>query len=191
MEGIALWLGPCPRFQQAVPTGLEQHPDMSCACCPRRHNFHLQCVMQWAQRSRECPMCFKSLQLKVRSRLPEGRTRLLAHPGGCFSAAQLLCSVVCTAINPHGAGRRPERAAPLRRVRGSRMHAPRVTSIAGWHGCLGAGTAACTHCSLQHSAAPRATEGWKPDYYSPAAHQPGRRRHQSRAIGHTRRTGAR
>ena len=31
----------------------------------RRHCFHLQCVMQWAQRSRECPLCFKPLQLEV------------------------------------------------------------------------------------------------------------------------------
>ena len=35
-------------------------------CC--RHSYHLQCVMQWAQRSRECPLCFQTLQLKVRPR---------------------------------------------------------------------------------------------------------------------------
>ncbi|KAK9811883.1 hypothetical protein WJX72_011777 [[Myrmecia] bisecta] len=28
------------------------------------HEYHLQCIMQWAQRSRECPMCFKALRLK-------------------------------------------------------------------------------------------------------------------------------
>ncbi|KAL6774202.1 hypothetical protein ACKKBG_A24155 [Auxenochlorella protothecoides x Auxenochlorella symbiontica] len=28
------------------------------------HCYHLQCVMQWAQRSRECPMCFKLLTLE-------------------------------------------------------------------------------------------------------------------------------
>eukprot|EP00887_Chlorella_sp_A99_P006538 scaffold3.g6538.t1 len=28
------------------------------------HSYHLQCVMQWAQRSRECPLCFKALHLK-------------------------------------------------------------------------------------------------------------------------------
>ena len=27
-----------------------------------------QCVMQWAQRSRECPLCFRSLELEVRAR---------------------------------------------------------------------------------------------------------------------------
>ena len=30
-----------------------------------RHEYHLQCIMQWAQRSRECPMCFKSLHMQV------------------------------------------------------------------------------------------------------------------------------
>lgn len=30
-----------------------------------RHQYHLQCIMQWAQRSRECPMCFRALQLQV------------------------------------------------------------------------------------------------------------------------------
>ncbi|PSC77025.1 F-box LRR-repeat 20 [Micractinium conductrix] len=29
------------------------------------HHFHLQCVMQWAQRSRECPLCFRSLELEA------------------------------------------------------------------------------------------------------------------------------
>lgn len=28
------------------------------------HSYHLQCVMQWAQRSRECPLCFHSLLLQ-------------------------------------------------------------------------------------------------------------------------------
>ncbi|KAL4458796.1 hypothetical protein ABPG75_013661 [Micractinium tetrahymenae] len=39
------------------------------------HHFHLQCIMQWAQRSRECPLCFKSLQLEdeeMNSLLPFG-----------------------------------------------------------------------------------------------------------------------
>jgi hypothetical protein len=29
--------------------------------------YWLQCIMQWAQRSRECPLCFKSLQLEVKA----------------------------------------------------------------------------------------------------------------------------
>ncbi|KAI3436104.1 hypothetical protein D9Q98_002162 [Chlorella vulgaris] len=39
------------------------------------HHYHLQCIMQWAQRSRECPLCFKSLQLEdeaMNSLLPFG-----------------------------------------------------------------------------------------------------------------------
>ncbi|KAK9840209.1 hypothetical protein WJX74_005473 [Apatococcus lobatus] len=28
------------------------------------HPYHLQCIMQWAQRSRECPLCFKPLVLQ-------------------------------------------------------------------------------------------------------------------------------
>jgi len=27
------------------------------------HGYHLQCIMQWAQRSRECPLCFKELAM--------------------------------------------------------------------------------------------------------------------------------
>lgn len=30
-----------------------------------QHGYHLQCIMQWAQRSRECPLCFMSLKLNV------------------------------------------------------------------------------------------------------------------------------
>lgn len=36
-------------------------PAMSTACF---HSYHLQCIMQWAQRSRECPLCFKPLALQ-------------------------------------------------------------------------------------------------------------------------------
>lgn len=39
----------------------EEDPGMGTQC---GHSYHLQCIMQWAQRSRECPMCFKALQLK-------------------------------------------------------------------------------------------------------------------------------
>ncbi|KAK9825899.1 hypothetical protein WJX81_003469 [Elliptochloris bilobata] len=44
---------------------LEEYSDSDPAvltCC--KHCYHLQCVMQWAQRSRECPMCFRALQLQ-------------------------------------------------------------------------------------------------------------------------------
>jgi hypothetical protein len=39
----------------------EPDPAMSTACF---HTYHLQCIMQWAQRSRECPLCFKPLALQ-------------------------------------------------------------------------------------------------------------------------------
>mmetsp|Transcript_2250 Transcript_2250/g.6701 ORF Transcript_2250/g.6701 Transcript_2250/m.6701 type:complete len:356 (-) Transcript_2250:1661-2728(-) len=42
------------------------------------HPYHLQCIMQWAQRSRECPMCFKHLQMKedsLNELLPFGEYR--------------------------------------------------------------------------------------------------------------------
>lgn len=39
------------------------------------HGYHLQCIMQWAQRSRECPLCFEELGLTdddLHSLLPFG-----------------------------------------------------------------------------------------------------------------------
>eukprot|EP00889_Picochlorum_renovo_P008249 jgi/Picre1/35279/NNA_002741.t1 len=39
------------------------------------HGYHLQCIMQWAQRSRECPLCFHALGLEdegLNSLLPFG-----------------------------------------------------------------------------------------------------------------------
>ncbi|KAK9908472.1 hypothetical protein WJX75_008453 [Coccomyxa subellipsoidea] len=38
-----------------------EDPEQRTSC---EHRYHLQCIMQWAQRSRECPMCFKALQLQ-------------------------------------------------------------------------------------------------------------------------------
>ena len=50
----------------------------------RRHCFHLQCVMQWAQRSRECPLCFKPLQLEVG--IHSGLTVPCLQPEGSLSS---------------------------------------------------------------------------------------------------------
>lgn len=39
------------------------------------HGYHLQCIMQWAQRSRECPLCFEHIALvdeDLNSLLPFG-----------------------------------------------------------------------------------------------------------------------
>ena len=57
----------------------EEDPGQATAC---GHLYHLQCVMQWAQRSRECPLCFRALQLQdeeVNSLLPFGE--YIAPPG--------------------------------------------------------------------------------------------------------------
>jgi len=40
----------------------EEDPAQRTSC---GHSYHLQCIMQWAQRSRECPLCFRELALQV------------------------------------------------------------------------------------------------------------------------------
>ena len=45
------------------------------------HGYHLQCIMQWAQRSQECPLCFSQLVLA-----DEGMNALL--PFGEYSSPQ-------------------------------------------------------------------------------------------------------
>ncbi|KAG7669704.1 hypothetical protein Ndes2437B_g05889 [Nannochloris sp. 'desiccata'] len=50
----------------------QEDPAVNTACA---HGYHLQCIMQWAQRSRECPLCFHTLQLEdevMNSLLPFG-----------------------------------------------------------------------------------------------------------------------
>ncbi len=42
---------------------VEADPGVPTTC---GHSYHLQCIMQWAQRSRECPLCFRGLSLEVR-----------------------------------------------------------------------------------------------------------------------------
>ena len=74
--------------------------------CAHRHCFHLQCIMQWAQRSRECPLCFKPLQLAVRD------------PASLASALHK-CTCSCSGYSPV-AGSRTERAAALWRVPSAR-----------------------------------------------------------------------
>ncbi|GAB4821791.1 hypothetical protein N2152v2_008837 [Parachlorella kessleri] len=39
----------------------EEDPQIPCRCS---HGYHLQCIYSWAQRSRECPLCFKPLALE-------------------------------------------------------------------------------------------------------------------------------
>lgn len=64
--------------RRAVPE-VQQDPDVCSICLDEftaddpsnstqcGHMFHLQCIMQWAQRSQECPMCFKALRLQEES----------------------------------------------------------------------------------------------------------------------------
>ena len=68
----------------------------------RRHQYHLQCIMQWAQRSRECPMCFKALQLQVDSNLIRyGRMSAATYMleiifGTCAAASAICFCQICT-----------------------------------------------------------------------------------------------
>ena len=66
--------------RKAVPV-LEEEPNVCSICLDEfveadpgvptrcRHSYHLQCIMQWAQRSRECPLCFRTLRLEVGGRV--------------------------------------------------------------------------------------------------------------------------
>ena len=56
-------------LSDAAHTFLQAQRMMACVCAPGSHCYHLQCVMQWAQRSRECPLCFRALQLQACTRL--------------------------------------------------------------------------------------------------------------------------
>lgn len=75
--------------RRVVP--IQETPDDVCSICldeftqddpaqltDCRHSYHLQCIMQWAQRSCECPLCFKRLQLQdkgLNDLLPFGEYR--------------------------------------------------------------------------------------------------------------------
>ncbi|KAH7315833.1 hypothetical protein KP509_21G067300 [Ceratopteris richardii] len=39
----------------------ESDPAMVTSC---KHNYHLQCILEWAQRSKECPMCWRLLSFE-------------------------------------------------------------------------------------------------------------------------------
>uniref|UniRef100_A0A2P2LQA9 RING-type E3 ubiquitin transferase n=1 Tax=Rhizophora mucronata TaxID=61149 RepID=A0A2P2LQA9_RHIMU len=39
----------------------ESDPSSMTSC---KHEFHLQCILEWCQRSSQCPMCWQSLSLK-------------------------------------------------------------------------------------------------------------------------------
>ncbi|XP_052874618.1 E3 ubiquitin-protein ligase RHF1A-like [Gossypium arboreum] len=38
-----------------------QDPTTVTSC---RHEYHLQCILEWSQRSKECPICWQSFVLK-------------------------------------------------------------------------------------------------------------------------------
>jgi len=68
----------------------EDDPGQSTTC---GHLYHLQCVMQWAQRSRECPLCFRALQLEdeeMNSLLPFGEYTPPPGPGTSNNAMSSL-----------------------------------------------------------------------------------------------------
>ena len=39
----------------------ESDPSTTTAC---KHEFHLQCVLEWCQRSSQCPMCWQPISMK-------------------------------------------------------------------------------------------------------------------------------
>ncbi|KAI4300607.1 hypothetical protein L6164_033963 [Bauhinia variegata] len=60
-----------------VEGGIQEANDDACSICLEdfcdsdpsaatncKHEFHLQCILEWCQRSSECPMCLQSLSLK-------------------------------------------------------------------------------------------------------------------------------
>ncbi|CAL5194354.1 unnamed protein product [Lathyrus oleraceus] len=60
-----------------VEGGIQEYSDDACSICLEefsdrdpstvtvcRHEFHLQCVLEWCQRSSQCPMCWQPITLK-------------------------------------------------------------------------------------------------------------------------------
>uniref|UniRef100_A0A6N2MSJ4 RING-type E3 ubiquitin transferase n=1 Tax=Salix viminalis TaxID=40686 RepID=A0A6N2MSJ4_SALVM len=60
-----------------VEGGIQESCDDACSICLEdfcesdpstvtncKHEFHLQCILEWCQRSSECPMCLRSISLK-------------------------------------------------------------------------------------------------------------------------------
>nr|AFK43681.1 unknown [Lotus japonicus] len=41
---------------------LNVHDPSTVTCC--KHEYHLHCILEWSQRSKECPICWQSLALK-------------------------------------------------------------------------------------------------------------------------------
>eukprot|EP00963_Diacronema_lutheri_P006207 scaffold525_cov307-Pavlova_lutheri.AAC.3 len=50
-------------FEKRLRTKLCAVADVLTTCC-RRHHYHLQCIMMWSQRSKECPLCMGKLQME-------------------------------------------------------------------------------------------------------------------------------
>ncbi|GER44823.1 RING finger protein [Striga asiatica] len=92
-----------------VEGGVQEACDDSCSICLEdfsdsnpstvtscKHEFHLQCMLEWCQRSSNCPMCWQTLKLKdptsqelldamerersLRSAPPPRSTRIFHHP---------------------------------------------------------------------------------------------------------------
>ncbi|KZV28411.1 hypothetical protein F511_03214 [Dorcoceras hygrometricum] len=51
-----------------VEGGVQEACDDACSICLEvtscKHDFHLQCILEWCQRSSNCPMCWESISLK-------------------------------------------------------------------------------------------------------------------------------
>ncbi|KAF3496162.1 hypothetical protein DY000_02057426 [Brassica cretica] len=51
-----------------VQGGIQDPCDDACSICLEltscKHEYHLQCILEWCQRSSQCPMCWQSISLK-------------------------------------------------------------------------------------------------------------------------------
>ncbi|KAI5055508.1 hypothetical protein GOP47_0029029 [Adiantum capillus-veneris] len=70
-------LNDAPQSPASTPGGVQEACDDSCSICLEpfcesdpatitscKHDYHLQCILEWAQRSKECPMCWQALSFE-------------------------------------------------------------------------------------------------------------------------------
>mmetsp|Transcript_2249 Transcript_2249/g.6693 ORF Transcript_2249/g.6693 Transcript_2249/m.6693 type:complete len:327 (-) Transcript_2249:1661-2641(-) len=150
------------------------------------HPYHLQCIMQWAQRSRECPMCFKHLQMKEDSlnellpfgeyRPPEQDTTPAMLMG--MDAWELDRLLARLAMGAGQQGRRGNRAArhAARAARHAQQAAASESAAAGSahpssaaHGRSGSGASAASPIDMHRSDAGASGDSY-PASWPPANH---------------------
>jgi hypothetical protein len=106
------------------------------------HGYHLQCIMQWAQRSRECPLCFSELGLideDMNALLPFGE---YSSPENERAMSNMLQNMEFESFLIHlaAAERRQERQQLRERRQIQRHHRERISGDGG-HVVIPAGDA--------------------------------------------------